>query len=78
MKVRLKYVTTYSNNELVTKSSTVPDCLPMISHFSIFLKQNIPKKLFLWGPVITLLVEQGKAKSKQTRGMGLIQNGLKH
>ena len=23
----VKYVTNYSNNELVTKSSTVPDCL---------------------------------------------------
>ena len=27
MRVRLKYVTNYSNDELVTKSSTVPDCL---------------------------------------------------
>ena len=25
--MRLKYVTNYSNDELVTKSSTVPDCL---------------------------------------------------
>ena len=27
MKVKLKYVTYYGNYELVTKCSTVPDCL---------------------------------------------------
>ena len=26
MKIKLKYVTNYSNEELVTKSSTFPDC----------------------------------------------------
>ena len=31
MNMRLKYVTTNSNDEFVTKSSTVPDCLQKLS-----------------------------------------------
>ena len=37
MKVRLKYVTNYSNDELVTKSSTVPDCLSICNTTFVYV-----------------------------------------